>query len=133
MCRTTTSVPKCPLRLTTSSFASVRPTSVRRNAAIAACGCSSETRKSCSSTSSAGSPSRVVTRFASAPVMVRAGATGWQPWVTRDTSCTPSPKATPDRPPRNTPPALPCPLMLPLPPMANCTTSFRLEASPPNR
>ena len=38
---------------------------------------------------------------------VRAAATGWQPWVTRESSCTPSPKATPDSPPRNTPPALP--------------------------
>ena len=37
--------------------------------------------------------------------MRRAGPTGWQPWVTRDTSPTPSPKATPDSPPSNTPPS----------------------------
>ena len=40
-------------------------------------------RRSSSRTSSAGSPSSSVTRLPSAPAMVRAGAIGRQPWVTR--------------------------------------------------
>ncbi len=56
---------------------------------------------------------------------------GKAPWVTRDTRCTPSPKATPLSPPLNTPPAAPWPLMLPSPPTANCTV--RRAARRPGR
>jgi hypothetical protein len=133
MWRTVTSAPKLPVRPTASLPGSVRPTSVARSRAIASCGCSSEMPRSRSSTSSAGSPSSSVSTWPSQAVMMRCGATGWQPCVTRETRDTSSPKATPDRPPRNTPPAAPWPLMLPLPPTANCTASLRLATSPPNR
>jgi hypothetical protein len=69
MCRTTTSLPKWPARLTTSSEDWVSPTSVARKAAIAASGCSSVTCRSSSRTSRAASPSSSVTRLWSAPVM----------------------------------------------------------------
>ncbi len=69
--------------------------------------------------------------------MVRTGATGEAPWVTRETRCTPAPKATPESPPLNTPLntplAAPWPLMVPSPLTANCTAVARLEARPPNR
>ena len=52
--------------------------------------------------------------------MRRVGPTGWQPWVTRETSATSRVKATPDMPPCQTPPAM-------------CTARLRDEARPPNR
>ena len=68
--------------------------------------------------SSAGSPSSVVMTLRSAPVTRRSGPTGWQPWVTRETSATSAPNATPDRPPVSTPSAM-------------CSVRVRLEARPP--
>ena len=53
-----------------------------------------------------GRPSSVMTTLPSASSMRRAGPTGWQPCVTRETMPTASPNATPDRPPSNTPSAM---------------------------
>jgi hypothetical protein len=136
MWRTSTSAPRSPVRRTPSLPASARPTSVLRTASMASCGRSSETCRSASSTSSAGSPSSLSRRLPSASVISRSRTperSGWQPWVTRDTTRTPSPNTTPDRPPENTPPAAPCPRMLPLPPTANCSAPPRPDESPPKR
>lgn len=56
--------------------------------------------------SRAGLPSRLTTKLRSALVILRHGPTGWQPWVTREIRPTSGPKATPDRPPVNTPSAM---------------------------
>ena len=68
----------------------------------------------------AGSPSSVSTTLRSQAVTVRVGPLGWQPCVTREISATSRLKATPDRPPRQTPPAM-------------CTAGPREAARPPNR
>ncbi|MCY1217362.1 hypothetical protein D9M72_292690 [compost metagenome] len=137
MWRTSTSAPRSPVRRMPSLPASARPTSVLRTASMASCGRSSDTCRSASSTSSAGSPSSDSSRLPSASVISRSRAppvrSGWQPCVTRDTSRTPSPNTTPDKPPENTPPAAPWPRMLPLPPTANCSAPPRPDESPPNR
>ena len=137
MWRTTTSLPKLPVRRTASlptpSDGCISPASVARTTASASRGWSSDTFRSRSSTSSAGSPSSCSATLPSASVTVCTGATGRQPCVTRDTSATPSPNATPDKPPLNTPLAAPWPLMLPLPPTANCTVWLRPDDRPPNR
>ena len=138
MWRTSTSLPKLPLRPTASLPGSLRPTSVARTVSIAACrpgplGWSMVMPRSACSTSSAGRPSSCSNTLPSTWVMVRTGATGEAPWVTRETRCTPAPKATPESPPLNTPLAAPWPLMVPSPLTANCTAVARLEARPPNR
>src|ERR1022692_1546968 len=56
--------------------------------------------------SSAGLPSRLTTKLRSALVILCDGPIGWQPWVTREIRPTSGPKATPDKPPVNTPSAM---------------------------
>ena len=100
--------------------ASASPTSVARSRASAPRGRRGSAPRSRSRQSSAGSPSSVCTTWRSAAVTRRCGPTGWQPCVRRDSRPTSRVNATPERPPRSTP-------------SANCTTSPRDEASPPNR
>ena len=132
MCLTNTASSNSPVLLIDASLACAKPTSVARTLAKAGWGLARSICKSRTNTSSAGSPSRCVTKWPSHAVTVCTGAIGKHPCVTREMSATSASKATPLKPPWNTPPALPCPAMFPSPRNANCTTSARLDAKPPN-
>ena len=132
MCLTNTASSNSPVRLIDASWACAKPTRVARTLAKAGWGLARSICKSRTNTSKAGSPSRCVTKWPSHAVTVCTGAIGKHPCVTREMSATSASKATPLKPPWNTPPALPCPAMFPSPRSANCTTSARLDAKPPN-
>ena len=70
--------------------------------------------------SSAGWPSSSSTTLRCAAVTMRTGPAGWQPCVTRETRATSALKATPDKPPRQTPSAI-------------CAGTVRDDTTPPKR